>query len=153
MDEAAFWELIGRLDWRHDGDDDRVVKPVVDGLASLPDAEIGAFHEILAQKLYDLDGRAWARESGGDVWWSEPDNVSVDGFLYARSAVVARGAGVYEAVLADPAKMPKNAAFEALLYVAANAYERKTGLEWDDLDDTEVSYETFSNEAGWPAKE
>jgi hypothetical protein len=150
MDDATFWGLIDLLDWRHEGDDDRVVKPVVDRLASLPDAEIGSFHEILAQKLYDLDGRAWARESGPEIWSGDPDRLSVDGFLYARSAVVASGREGYEGVRTDPTLMPKNAAFEALLYVAASAYERKTGLEWDDLDDTEVSYETFSNEAGWP---
>jgi hypothetical protein len=150
VDDATFWELIDLLDWSRDGDDDRVVKPLVDRLASLPDAEIGEFHEVLAQKLYDLDGRDWARESGGDIWFGEPNDLSVDGFLYARSAVVARGRATYEAVLADPTMMPKNAAFETLLYVAAAAYERKTGLEWDDLDDTEVSYETFSNDAGWP---
>ena len=71
----------------------------------------------------------------------------------SKRAVLGRlptGREVYEAVRADPARMLKNAAFEALLYVAATAYERKTGLEWDDLDDTEVSYETFSNEGGWP---
>jgi Protein of unknown function (DUF4240) len=151
VDDETFWDLIAQLDWRHDGDDERVVKPLVERLASMPDAEIGSFHETLAQKLYDIDGRAWARESGPDIWSGEPDHLSVDGFLYARSAVVARGREVYEAVRAEPARMPKNAAFEALLYVAANAYERKTGLEFDELDDTEVSYETFSNEAGWPS--
>jgi hypothetical protein len=150
VDDAAFWGLIDQLDWGNDGDDDRVIKPVVDRLASLADAEIGSFHEILAQKLFDLDGRAWARESGDQVWWGDPDRLSVDGFLYARAAVVARGRAVFDAVLADPTQMPKNAGFESLLYVAANAYERKTGLEWDDLDDTEVSYETFSNDDGWP---
>ena len=150
MDDAAFWGLIDHLDWGHDGDDERVIKPVVDRLASLADAEIGSFHEILAQKLYDLDGRAWARESGDEIWLGEPDRLSVDEFLYARAAVVARGRATFDAVLADPTQMPKNAGFEALLYVAANAYERKTGLEWDDLDDTEVSYETFSNDEGWP---
>ena len=46
--------------------------------------------------------------------------------------------------------MPKEADFEALLTLAADAYDRKTGLEWDELDETEVSYETFSNQAGWP---
>jgi hypothetical protein len=117
------------------------------------DAEIGSFQEILAQKLYDLDGRAWARESGPEIWLGEPDQLSVDAFLYARCAVVARGRDIYSGVRADPTRMPKDAEFESLLYVASTAYERKTGLEWDDLDDTEMSYETFSNEAGWPKTE
>lgn len=150
MDDGAFWDQIAKLDWRDEDDDDAVVEPVVRALALLPDAEIGSFQEILAQKLYDLDGRAWAHESGDQIWLGEPDRLSVDGFLYARSAVVARGRATYDQVRADPTEMPKNASFEALLYVAATAYERKTGLEWEDLDDTEVSYETFSNEAGWP---
>ena len=150
MDDGAFWDLIAGLDWRDEDDDDAIVEPLVRALALLPDAEIGSFQEILAQKLYELDGRSWARESGDEVWFGDPDRVSVDAFLYARSAVVARGREAYDAVRTDPAAMPKNAAFEALLYVAATAYERKTGLEWEDLDDTEGSYETYSNEAGWP---
>jgi hypothetical protein len=150
VDDATFWALIDKLDWRHEHDDDAVVEPLVRALALLPDAEIGGFQETLAQKLYDLDGRAWAQNGGGEIWLGEPDQVSVDAFLYARCAVVARGQDAYGAVRADPTQMPKNAAFEGLLYVASTAYERQTGLEWDDLDDTEVSYETFSNEAGWP---
>jgi uncharacterized protein DUF4240 len=150
VDDGAFWDLIAKLDWRDEADDDAIVEPLVRALALLPDAEIGSFQEILAQKLYDLDGRAWARESGDEVWFGDPDRLSVDGFLYARGAVVARGRETYDAIRADATQMPRNAAFEALLYVAATAYERKTGLEWEDLDDTEVSYETFSNEAGWP---
>jgi hypothetical protein len=150
VDDGTFWGLIEKLDWGHEDDEDAVVEPLVRALALLPDAEIGGFQETLAQKLYDLDGRAWAEHSGGEIWLGEPDQVSVDAFLYARCAVVARGQDAYGAVRADPTQMPKNAEFETLLYVASTAYERKTGLEWDDLDDTDVSYETFSNEAGWP---
>jgi hypothetical protein len=150
VDDATFWSLIGKLDWRHEADDDAVVEPLVRALALLPDAEIGSFHELLARKLFDLDGRAWARQSGDEIWLGEPDQLSVDAFLYARCAVVARGRDTYDAVRVDPGAMPRNAAFETLLYAAATAYERKTGLEWDELDDTGVSYETFSNEAGWP---
>lgn len=150
MDDGMFWSLIDKLDWERDDDDDAVVEPLVRALALLPDAEIGSFQETLAQKLYDLDGRAWARESGDEIWFGDPDRLSVDAFLYARCAVVARGRDTYGAVRADPLQMPKNAEFESLLYVASTAYERKTGLEWDDLDDTDVSFETFSNDGGWP---
>ena len=148
MDEATFWSLIDRFDWSKEEDDD-IIEPAVVALALLPDSQIADFQEILARKLYALDGRAWARNSG-ESWWGEPDRLSVDGFLYARCLVVANGREFYEAVLADPAAMPKDADFEPLLRLAADAYDRKTGLEWDELDDTEVSYETFSNEAGWP---
>jgi hypothetical protein len=47
--------------------------------------------------------------------------------------------------------MPKDAEFESLMYVASTAYERKTGLvDGGELDMTDVSFETFSNEDGWP---
>jgi hypothetical protein len=149
MDEATFWSLIDRFDWSKDEDDD-IIDPAVVALALLPDSQIADFQQILARKLYALDGRAWAKASGDQVWWGEPDRLSVDAFLYARCLVVANGRDFYESVLADPSLMPQDADFEALLTLAADAYDRKTGLEWDDLDDTEVSYETFSNEAGWP---
>jgi len=150
VDDGTFWDLIAKLDRGRAGDEDAVIEPLVRALALLPDAEIGSFQEILARKLYDLDGRAWARESGDEIWLGEPDQVSIDGFLDVRCAVVASGRDMYDSVRANPTLMPKNESFESLLYVAQGAYERKTGLQWDDLDDTEVSYETFSNEDGWP---
>ena len=149
MDEATFWSLIDRFDWSKDEDDD-IIEPAVVALALMPDSQIAEFQQTLARKLHALDGRAWARESGPEIWLGEPDRVAVDGFLYARALVVANGREFYEAVRADPTTMPKDSDFEALLMLAADAYDRKTGLEWEELDDTDVSYETFSNEAGWP---
>jgi len=149
VDDSEFWGLIDKLDWSKD-DDDAIIEPAVVALALMPDSQIAAFQQILARKLHALDGRAWARESGPEIWLGEPDRVAVDGFLYARALVVANGREFYEAVRADPTTMPKDSDFEALLMLAADAYDRKTGLEWEELDDTEVSYETFANEAGWP---
>ena len=150
MDDATFWALVDRLDWRHEGDDGHTVAPVVAALTDLPPPEIVAFEEVLAEKLYALDGRAWAREIGSGWWGGEPP-VSVDDFLYARCVVVANGKDFYEAVLSDPTQMPKDMEFEALLFVASRAWESKTGEEADFL--TSVSYETFSNQAGWPPAE
>lgn len=112
MDEPTFWGLIRQLDWTRTGEDERVVEPVVAALAALPVEEIHAFQGMLAQKLYALDGRRWAREAGPGIWWGEPDSLSVDSFLYARCVVVANGRGFYELVLANPEKMPKGMEFE-----------------------------------------
>jgi len=150
MDEATFWNLIDRFDWSKDEDDD-IIEPAVVALALLPDSQIAGFQQMLARTLYNLDGRAWARESGEQIWYGEPDRLSPDGFLYARCLVVANGREFYDAVRADPTTMPTDADFEAILELAADAYDRKTGLVWEELDETDVSYETFSNEAGWPA--
>jgi hypothetical protein len=149
LDEAAFWDLIATLDWNQETDE-LAVERVVTTLASMPDSAMAAFQNILAARLYALDGRAWARESGGEIWLGEPDKVSEDDFLYARLAVVASGRDFYESVLADPTHMPKDRQFESLMYVATRAYERKTGLDDNgDLDMTDVSFETFSNDDGW----
>jgi hypothetical protein len=148
-DDATFWALIERLDWSRQGRDDLVVAPLVQALSNMPDREIAGFADQLARRVHALDGRAWARESGPAIWSGDPDGVSVDAFLYARLAVVARGRAVYDAVLADPVQMPKDTQFEPLLYVAASAYERKTGLDDDGSLDSPVSFETFANEAGW----
>ena len=152
MDDATFWGLIARLNWSRTGADDMVLEPLIDELARLRDGEIAGFQDTLTRKLYAIDGRAWARESGSDIWWAEPGSLSEDGFLYARCAVVAAGRDVYERVLVDPTEMPKNRQLEGLLYAASTAYERKTGLDASgELDMSDVSFETFANEAGWPA--
>jgi len=149
MDDATFWGLIERLEWAHEGDDDRIVEPLVKHLSNLPDREIAAFADQLARKLHALDGRPWARESGESIWRGGGDSLSVDAFLYARLAVVAHGREVYERVLSDPSSMLKDIEFESLLYVASSAYERKTGLDDDGSLDSAVSFETFSNASGW----
>jgi len=147
MDEQTFWELIRQLDWSHTGKDEHVVEPVVAALAAMPVEEIHAFQETLAQKLYALDGRRWAREAGPGIWWGEPDSLSVDSFLYARCVVVANGRRFYELVRANPEKMPKDMEFESLLYVAQRAEERSVGHTVGI--DTYLSFETFSNTKGW----
>lgn len=147
MNDSAFWRLLDELDWRHQGDDDRVVAPVIAALTRLPLKEIESFQNILARKLHALDGRAWAREIGSG-WWGGTTPVSVDEFLYARCAALTNGREQYEALLADPTQMPKDLEFESLLYIALQAWEVKTGDEADLV--TDVSYETYSNRAGWP---
>ena len=121
--------------------------PVVRALKKLPLEEIESFENILAHKLYALDGRAWAREIGSG-WRGGLDPISGDEFLYSRCVAIVNGRDFYEAVLADPRQMLKDMEFESLLYVAGKAWEAKTGTEFDP--DTDVSYETWSNEAGWP---
>ena len=141
-----FWALIDLLDWNQEGDDKRVVEPIVAYLATRSVKEIQDFQETLAQKLYDLDGKVWAKRSGS-MLWRDNELVSADGFLYARCAVVANGKDFYEHVLSDPMDMPKDVEFEALIYIAGEALKRKTG---DDAGiDTKTSFETYANHGRW----
>ncbi len=104
------------------------------------------FDDILSEKLYLLDGIEYARNTGESAW--KPGKyMSVDGFLYDRCCVVANGKAFYEQVLKDPAQMPKDLSFGALLRVAHEAFKRKTGKNLDYV--PAFNYETYSNEEGW----
>ncbi len=61
--------------------------------------------------------------------------------------MLVNGRETYEAAVKDPTIMFQDAEFEALLSLAGEAYERKTGRELSIT--TDVSYESFSNKAGW----
>ena len=141
MNEEKFWEILSLLDWDKLGDDDAVCKPAIEALAQLGVEEIQRFEDLFTEKLHALDTTAHMDHSG------ELASDSGDLFLYARCAAVTDGREEYEAILADPAKMPKDLEFEALLFLASTAYEKKTGREWDYVSD--LSYETGSNKEGW----
>jgi hypothetical protein len=149
MTEDRFWEIISLLDWEQAGDDDAVLRPAVAALAAASEADILAFEEILAAKLYAIDTREHARY--GYQGEADPDNgddyISADDFLYLRCVVVANGRERYREVLADPREMPTQLEFESLLRLAPDAFEEKTGSEYDGT--TRVSYESFSNQEGW----
>lgn len=147
MNDPEFWDLIGKLDWKQAGDDEAVCLPVVEALAAKPVSSIEAFEETLAQKLHALDTEAHAREIGDEAYTGLHDHFSVDWFLYVRCCVVANGKRTFETVLKNPKRMPKGMEFEALLQVAAEAYQAKTGEDFAFI--PSVSYETFSNKAGW----
>jgi hypothetical protein len=147
MTEDTFWRLIALFNWKKLGDDDAVLRPAVAALAQMRVEDICAFEDVLAAKLHALDTERHAREIGDEAY-RPGQHFSVDWFLYVRCAVIANGAAFYETALADPAAMPKDIEFEALLSLASAAYEKKTGAEFAHA--TAVSYETFSNVSGWP---
>ena len=148
LDERGFWALIELIDRTAlaDGDEDGAVAPIVEALEAGPVDDIFAFEERLARFLYALDGERYADNAG-------ESGATDDGFLYARCYVVGQGREHYEAVLADPSEMPKTLDewLEAILGVASEAYERKTGLEWDYT--ASVSYDTGCNGELWPTGE
>ncbi len=146
MTEAQFWGLITLLDWDHSDDDDAVVEPLVAALATGPVRQIFDFADILSQKLYALDGLKYAQHIG-ESSYKTGRYFSGDAFLYVRCCVVANGQSFYEDILEHPERMPKDVDFEPLLYVAADAYERRTGRTWNFI--SAYNVETFANEAGW----
>jgi predicted DNA-binding WGR domain protein len=152
MDEALFWEIVASFNWKKQGDDDAIMLPAEKRLATLPVEDIFAFDNILAEKLYQLDGRKYA-----DACYPKKQTLvdgtpymSADDFLYCRCAVVINGQKFYEFTLDYPKNWPVDVTFESVLYLASNAYERKTkGGEYPHI--PEPSFETYSNLAGWGA--
>jgi hypothetical protein len=142
IDERQFWKIIALFDWSKEGDDDAVMRPAIDLLAKLPLECLQQFDEILAGKLYTLDAEPYAKPTGFGI-----NHFSVDMFLYNRCCVVGNGKAFYERVLKNPSLMIKELDFESLLYLTYRAGLQKGIQDYHSL--TQVSYETFSNEAGW----
>lgn len=147
MTDSEFWELIARVDLQalDRGDEKGAVLPVEAALSGKTEAELVEFEEALAQRLYAIDGEAYARNPG-------ESGFSGDSFLYARLYVVARGREYYESVRSHPERMPKSIRewCEALLYVHRDSWEALTGRsasEWPFS--PTVSYESGSNPNLW----
>jgi predicted DNA-binding WGR domain protein len=148
MDEDVFWEIIASFNWKKEGDDDAVLRPALKKLVSMEVEDIKQFAEILAEKLYNLDGFVYASNMGPDSYDEKTQNFSGDYFLYVRCCVVANGKDFYYHVLNNPTEMPKEIDFEALLYLADNAYNKKLKTD-DEFIETKLSFETCSNIEKW----
>ena len=145
LSDEQFWEIIGLLDWSKKKRSE-IIAPAVKALSMMPMASIYLFHDKLSEKLYLLDTRAHA---AGYLKKQDDDYLSVDDFLYVRCAVVAEGKQYYEEILNNPSEMPIDIDFEHLLSLADDAYQLKTGKEFNYF--PIFNYETHSNAEGWKA--
>jgi len=145
LTEKEFWQLIELLDWKKEINA-AAVEPLIEKLSSLHVAHIYNFQEILSQKLYQLDQEKYAKHIG-QYAYKKGNYFSVDHFLHVRACVVANGKEAYQEVINNPKTMFKDLTFEPLLSVATTAYERKTKKSFIYL--PSLSYETYSNRAGW----
>lgn len=147
MTDSQFWNLISRVDLQalERGEEEAAVLPVQMALSGKTEAELAEFEEALAQKLYAIDGEAYAQNAG-------ESGSSDDAFLYARLYVVAKGRDFYEAVRVHPERMPRSIEqwCESLLYVHRYTWETLTGRSASLWPFTpSVSYESGSNPALW----
>ncbi|SOC15756.1 uncharacterized protein DUF4240 [Ureibacillus xyleni] len=147
MDENEFWKIIDLFEWKHTGNDKKVLKKAIRYLSKKSDEDIFTFDDILSKMLYDLDGKEYAKNIGEDSYVDEETYFSVDGFLYSRCVVVANGKEFYYEVLNNPQSMPKDMEFESLLYLASEAFEMTHDEEYDYV--PKFDYETYSNQTQW----
>lgn len=140
-----FWKTIELCDWDHEGDDELVLMPVINYLASKEDSDIFEFDNQMSELLYALDTKELAKQCENVSGYFSDDE-----FLYSRCVAIINGTDYYEAALQGEVKDMWDLEFESLLYVPMIAWALKNQKDEDDYPhETSVSYETGSNEEGW----
>jgi len=137
MTDDKFWDLIALIDWRHEPDENAMLRLLRAGLEQEDSREIASFQQILTGKLQALDTpirHKAAKEPSGDC------------FLYLRLYVVGRGRAFYAHVGSVSRWMPHHEKWlEGLLHVAREAYLAKTGNELPEIEG--MNHESFTSEA------
>ena len=146
MDQRKlFWKTMELCDWRFEGDDDKVLKPVIAHLSRQEDQAIFAFDDEMSALLYDLDTKKLA-----DQCQKIDPYMSGDSFLYSRCVALINGPAYYEKAKNGKQKDMWSMEFEALLYVPQRAWARKHRKPEEDYPHlSPVSFETGSNAEGW----
>jgi hypothetical protein len=147
MDEDLFWQLIESFNWQNIGDDEAVMEPAIKALSQLSNKDICTFADLLSEKMHRLDSQLFAREIGNACYTGGDEYFSEKWFVSARCCAIVNGREFYTKVLSDPTCMPKDLEFDAVLELAARAYERKTQKKFAYL--PRFNYETFANKNGW----
>lgn len=140
-----FWTAMELCDWTKEGDDDKVLEPLVKHLSEQDDAVIFEFDDLMTELLYHLDTEKLAEQC-------EKANPLMDDdlFLYCRCVALINGPGYYEKVRQGKEKNVWNMEFESLLYVPQKAWALKHQSPADEYPHfPPLSYETGSNQDGW----
>ena len=146
LSEDEFWKIIDLLDWKK-RKAKTIMAAAINYLSKLTVEQIKAFDDLLSEKLYQLDGQQYAKNTGQNAYKGQDQPFSVDGFLYARCIAVTKGKVTFESILSDSKKMVKDDSFEPLLSLASQAYQKKTGETYEHI--PAYIYETFANTKGW----
>ena len=137
-----FWDTMQLCDWRFEGDDHRVLEPVIKFLSQQSDDKIFLFSDQMSELLYGLDTYELAEQC------KEVDGfMSDDSFLYSRCVALINGPEYYMRAKSGKCKDMWNMEFESLIYVASQAWEMKHNTEFEHI--SPLSFETGSNSEGW----
>ena len=140
-----FWDTMELCDWNQEGDDDKVLMPVIRFLSNQNDSVIFEFHDQMSELLYELDTRTLFEQYQKEFGYS-----SGDAFLYSRCVALINGPQFYENAKKGKQKNIWNMEFEALLYVPAKAWAIKHEKDADEFPHfSPLSYETGSNKDAW----
>ena len=140
-----FWNTMELCNWDKAGNDDKVLKPVLQYLSQQDDAAVFEFDDLMSELLYGLDTKKLA----GQCRKVDP-KMCDDTFLYSRCAALINGPAYYEKVKQGKEKNVWTMEFESLLYVPMRAWALKHHGAVDDYDHVPpLSCETGSNRDGW----
>lgn len=97
MDELRFWEIVGSVHDRSDGDMDSKCDLIRDAISKLPGREASAFSALFESKMdsaysWPLWGAAYVINGG----------CSDDAFADFRASLISRGHTAFERAIADP---------------------------------------------------
>jgi hypothetical protein len=144
MNEEIFWQIMSLLDFSK-YDSREVIRPCINRLMDFESEDIYQFEEILAKKLYGIDGKIFAQNISENPY-QEGKYFSVDYFLYFRAGAISEGKDFYNELLKNPILFNEVKSFEPILYIAERAYKSRAGYE---MAPATISYETYSNKSLW----
>ena len=55
--KSFFWETMEKCDWQFEGDDEKVLEPVISYLSEQSDELIFQFEDVMSELLFNLDTR------------------------------------------------------------------------------------------------
>lgn len=143
-----FWDTMELCDWEQEGNDDKVLKPVVEYLSKQSDDIIFQFDDLMSELLYYLDTKKLA-----DQCEKVDPLMSDDTFLYSRCVALINGPDYYEKVKKGKEKNVWTMEFESLIYVPQKAWALKHQSYVDEYPHfSPLSFETGSNKEGWKIK-
>jgi len=140
-----FWDTMQLCDWTCEGDDGKVLRPVIQDLAGRDDEAIFLFDDLMSELLYGLDTKKLAAqcEKAEPLW-------SGDSFLYSRCVALINGPDYYEQAKAGVRNEMWTMEFESLLYVPSRAWALKHQRPEETYPHVSpFSYETGSNQEQW----
>lgn len=140
-----FWAAMDLCDWSQEGNDDKVLAPVIAYLAKQEDSVIYHFDDLMSELLYHLDTKKlWNQCEKADPLAGD------DSFLYSRCVALVNGPAYYDKVRRGRARELWDMEFEAVLYIPSRAWGQKHGRDPSDYAHfPPLSIETGSNHEGW----
>lgn len=84
--QQRYWKIMELCDWRFEGDDDKVLAPVIQFLSQKDDSFIFKFEDTIFELLHNLD-----TETVREGYKKNSEYISDDDFLYWRCTVLING--------------------------------------------------------------